>query len=53
MAEKRKSDAIIRSIDDGIVVVDNEFRVTDMNPTAAKALNMESDQMHRTSIFLR
>jgi NtrC-family two-component system sensor histidine kinase KinB len=45
MAEKRKSDAIIRSIDDGIVVVDNEFRVTDMNPTAAKALNIESDQI--------
>jgi NtrC-family two-component system sensor histidine kinase KinB len=42
MAEKRKSDAIIRSIDDGIVVVDNEFRVTDVNPTAAKALNIES-----------
>jgi NtrC-family two-component system sensor histidine kinase KinB len=42
MAEKRKSDAIIRSIDDGIVVVDNEFRVTDMNPTAAKALSIES-----------
>ncbi len=45
MAEKRKSDAIIRSIDDGIVVVDNEFRVTSMNPTAAKSLNIEPDQI--------
>ncbi len=45
MAEKRKSDAIIRSIDDGLVVVDNEFRITDMNPTAAKALNVEPDQI--------
>ena len=45
MAEKQKSDAIIRSIDDGIVVVDNEFRVTDVNPTAAKALNIESGQI--------
>jgi NtrC-family two-component system sensor histidine kinase KinB len=45
MAEKQKSDAIIRSIDDGIVVVDNEFRVTDVNPTAAKALNVESDHI--------
>jgi len=45
MVEKRKSDAIIRSIDDGIVVFDNEFRVTDMNPTAAKALNIEPDQI--------
>ncbi len=51
MAEKRKSDAIIRSIDDGIVVVDNEFRVTDMNPTAVKALNIESGQI-RNKHFL-
>ncbi len=45
MAEKQKSDAIIRSIDDGIVVVDNELRVTDVNPTAAKALNIEAGQI--------
>ena len=45
MAEKRKSDAIILSIDDGIVVVDNEFRITGINPTAAKALHLESSQM--------
>jgi len=45
MAEKRKSEAIIRSIDDGIVVVDNELKVTGMNPTAAKALNIEPDQI--------
>ena len=45
VAEKRKSDAIIRSIDDGIVVVDNEFKVTGLNPTAAKALNIEYDQI--------
>jgi NtrC-family two-component system sensor histidine kinase KinB len=45
MVEKRKSEAIIRSIDDGIVVVDNEFKVTDMNPTAAKALDIEPDQI--------
>ncbi|MCK9363705.1 MAG: cell wall metabolism sensor histidine kinase WalK [Syntrophales bacterium] len=45
MAEKQKSDAIIRSIDDGVVVVDNEFRVTDVNPTAARALNIEFGQI--------
>jgi NtrC-family two-component system sensor histidine kinase KinB len=45
VAEKRKSDAIIRSIDDGIVVVDNELKVTGINPTAAKALNIEHDQI--------
>ena len=45
MAEKRKGDAIIRSIDDGIVVVDSEFKVTGMNPTAAKALNVGPNQI--------
>ena len=45
MAEKSKSEAIIRSIDDGIVVIDNELKVSNMNPTAAKALNLESDRM--------
>jgi len=44
MAEKRKSDAIIRSIDDGIMVVDHEFRVTGINPTAARAFNVEPEQ---------
>jgi two-component system, NtrC family, sensor histidine kinase KinB len=45
LAEKRKSDAIIRSIDDGIVVVDKELKVTGINPTAAKALHIEHDQI--------
>lgn len=39
MAEKRKSEAIIRSIDDGLVVVDNQFRVVDLNPAAARILD--------------
>ncbi len=45
LAEKRKSDAIIRSIDDGIVVVDKELKVTGINPTAARALGIEPDQV--------
>jgi len=45
VAEKRKSDAIIRSIDDGIVIVDKELKVTGINPTAAKALHIEHDQI--------
>jgi NtrC-family two-component system sensor histidine kinase KinB len=44
LAEKRKSEAIIRSIDDGIVVVDDKLLVTGMNPTAAAALGVEADQ---------
>ena len=41
VAEKQKSEAIIRSIDDGIIVVDAEFKVTDLNPTAEHALRIE------------
>ena len=44
MAEKRKSEAIIRSIDDGIVVVDDKLTVTGINPTATAALGLEPDQ---------
>ena len=36
IAEKRKSDAIIRSVDDGIAVVDDNFLITNLNPAAAK-----------------
>jgi NtrC-family two-component system sensor histidine kinase KinB len=36
VAEKRKSEAIIRNVDDGIVVVDDNFLITNLNPKAAK-----------------
>jgi NtrC-family two-component system sensor histidine kinase KinB len=36
IAEKRKSEAIIRSVTDGIVVVDDNFLITNLNPAAAK-----------------
>jgi NtrC-family two-component system sensor histidine kinase KinB len=36
IAEKRKGEAIIRSVDDGIVVVDDNFRITNLNPEAVK-----------------
>jgi two-component system, NtrC family, sensor histidine kinase KinB len=44
VTEKRKSDAIIRGIDDGIVVVDADFKVTNLNPTAARALGVEIEK---------
>lgn len=34
VSEKHKSEAIIRSIDDGLVVVDTDFKVGDINPAA-------------------
>jgi two-component system, NtrC family, sensor histidine kinase KinB len=36
IAEKRKSEAIIRSVTDGIVVVDNNLLIANLNPAAAK-----------------
>ncbi|MFH1943407.1 MAG: ATP-binding protein [bacterium] len=42
VAEKRKSEAIIQSMDDGIVVVDSDFRITGINPIAARYLHIDS-----------
>ena len=42
VAEKTKGEAIIQSIDDSIVVVDADFKVTGMNRTAAKLFGLEA-----------
>ena len=44
MSEKRKSEAIIRNIEDGIVLVDAEFKVTDINPMAGRILQIEPEK---------
>ena len=41
--EERKSDAVLRSIDDGVLVVDGEFRVSNINPQAARILGADSE----------
>ena len=38
LAEKRKTDAVLRAMDDGLVVVDAEMRVAAANPAADRAL---------------
>ncbi|HAU36421.1 MAG TPA: PAS domain-containing sensor histidine kinase [Phycisphaerales bacterium] len=43
VAEKRKSDAVLRSIEDGVVVVDAEFRVANMNPQAGRILGVNAE----------
>jgi NtrC-family two-component system sensor histidine kinase KinB len=43
VAEKRKSEAVIRSIDDGIIAVDAELNVIDINPAAAGILGVNID----------
>jgi NtrC-family two-component system sensor histidine kinase KinB len=45
MAEKRKSESIIRSIDDGIILVDGAGRVTDINPMAATIFQVEAENV--------
>jgi NtrC-family two-component system sensor histidine kinase KinB len=45
VAEKRKSESIIRSIDDGIVLIDAECKVTDINPMAGKILRVEAEKV--------
>ena len=38
LAEKRRGEAIIRSISDGLIVVDADFKIIAINPTAAQIL---------------
>jgi len=45
MAEKRKSESVIRSIDDGIVLIDAEGKVTDMNPMAGTILQVDPENV--------
>jgi NtrC-family two-component system sensor histidine kinase KinB len=45
MAEKRKSESVIRSIDDGLVLIDADCKVTDMNPMAGSILQVEPEKV--------
>jgi NtrC-family two-component system sensor histidine kinase KinB len=45
LAEKHKSDAIIRSIDDGLVVIDAaDLSISGINPTAADAFSVRPEE---------
>jgi len=44
MAGKRRSEAIVRSIDDGIVVVDGDLRVVNLNPSARTILGVAGEE---------
>ncbi len=44
LAEQRKSATILRSIEDGLLVVDAALQVTDINPKAADLLAVEVDR---------
>jgi NtrC-family two-component system sensor histidine kinase KinB len=44
ISEKRKSEAVIQSIDDGIVVVNSELIITNINPTASAIFNTAAER---------
>ncbi len=41
LTEKRKIEAVLQSADDGIIVVNPELKITDMNPMSAKIFGVE------------
>lgn len=43
MSEKKKIETILQTIDDGILVVDTEARVTDLNAKAAEILRLQGE----------
>ncbi|MEK7399586.1 MAG: ATP-binding protein [Candidatus Poribacteria bacterium] len=43
LSEKQKSEAIIRSIDDGIIVIDTNYKIVNINPVAIRFLDIEYD----------
>jgi two-component system, NtrC family, sensor histidine kinase KinB len=51
IAEKNKSEAIIQSVDDGIVVLDDKLLVSDLNPKGAEILRVSHDESLGRHIF--
>ena len=45
ISEKQKNEAIIRNIDDGVIVIDTEYKIANINPTAVKFLGIELNVM--------
>lgn len=56
VAERRKSDAIVRSIDDALIAVDDELRVQNLNPSARQLLGdrgREAEGRHLLEVVRR
>ncbi|MEW5773377.1 MAG: ATP-binding protein [Thermodesulfobacteriota bacterium] len=51
LAEKRKSEAILQSVDDGIVVVDQDCLVADINPMAARIFGQDPSKAQGRSLL--
>jgi len=51
LAEQRRSEAIIRSLSDGLMVVDNDFKIIALNPMAVHMLNIGPEQVEGRHFF--
>ncbi len=51
VAEKQRSDAILQSIDDGLIVLDDSLVVRRINPSAARALRIHSAEAYDRPIL--
>ncbi|OHB75489.1 MAG: PAS domain-containing sensor histidine kinase [Planctomycetes bacterium RBG_16_55_9] len=45
LSEKHKSEAIIRSISDGLIVLNSELKIEDVNPAAAQVFDKRPDEI--------
>ncbi|MDQ1329418.1 MAG: Histidine kinase, partial [Candidatus Poribacteria bacterium] len=45
ISEKQKNEAIIRNIDDGVIVIDTEYKIANINPTAVEIRGIELNVM--------
>ncbi|MFO7890032.1 MAG: ATP-binding protein [bacterium] len=45
VAEKRKSEAILQNIDDGIILISSDYKISGINRTATKFLNADSGEI--------
>jgi NtrC-family two-component system sensor histidine kinase KinB len=45
LSEKHKSEAIIRSINDGLIVLNTELKIEDINPAAAQVFDKRPDEI--------
>ncbi|MBN1972726.1 MAG: HAMP domain-containing protein [Sedimentisphaerales bacterium] len=45
LTEKHKSEAVIRSIDDGIIVLNSDFQIEDINPTVSGIFEKKPDEI--------
>jgi diguanylate cyclase (GGDEF)-like protein/PAS domain S-box-containing protein len=45
------NDLIIENIDDGILIIDNQYRVIDLNPAAQQLLNLKFNQVFGASLL--